>query len=135
MKASEAYEAIRGMLWIWDSKRDTPIPAVKPSVEDMTRDGIWTEEEAIADLALWDQEAEDRSARRCREQALAARFIRALLDPAMDDPSNPDDFEIPDHVLADMEPIPLPLYDVFDAEPPKRGLRLLPKAPWPEVEQ
>lgn len=121
MRASEAYEAIRGMLWIWDSKRDTPIPAVKPTVEDMTRDGIWTEEEAIADLELWDQEAEDRAARRAREQALAARFIRCLLDPSLDG----DDIEIPDQFLADMEPIPLPVYDVFDAEPPKRGLRLL----------
>ena len=131
MKASEAFEAIRGMLWIWEVKGDAPIPAVKPTVEELTRDGVWTEEEAIADLALWDQEEEDRSARRAREQALAARFIRALLDPTF---GPEDDIEIPDLVLASMDPIGPPVYDE-EAMPPKRGLRLLPKAPWPPKEE
>lgn len=107
MKARDAFEAIRGMLYIWELQGQAEYPAVKPTVEELTRDGIWTEQEAIDDLALWDQAEEDRAVLRKRQQAKAARFLRALLalDPR---------FEIPDAVLDAMNPIPVPPASAVD---------------------
>lgn len=117
MRAEEAYEAIRNMLWIWDMKRDTPVPAVKPTVETLMADGLWTLAEAEEYVGEWDQEEEDRTALRARAQARAARLVMVMLAA---DPT----WEVPDEALDALPPLIRPR--VPEVEPPRR-LSIVPE--------